>query len=349
MKKLRRVFSLSFIAVFLLLLTSCGSDQGVGSEETTEDGTYQWILVHEEYPGEPMDLFVNRFAEVLNEKSDGKISLQIFSMGQLGDGADLFELVQTGTVDFGLNSPGVVSTIIPETNIFNFHYLLPADSAKLDEFMRSDSAALAAINEKYDQQGVHVIEWVAEPANVWTANKPLLTPEDFQGVKFRTMVSPVISKSYSFYGANAVAIAYSELYTSLQLGMADGQVNPIAATLSNSFYEVQDYMTLSYPDYFVFSVNANDSFWASLPPEIQTLVEESAREAVDRYIVDRDNDRDAALEELRGMINVVEMSEEQRDVFRQIAEDHGEQLIPYLGDDGEKLLETITAELEEFR
>lgn len=346
MKKsmLTKTLAILLSLTMMMALSACGGGSGA-SGDGSGSGTYTWRLAHEENDGELEDIFADFLAERLKENSDGKINLQVFTVGTLGDSSDLFELTQTGTCEFGISNPGAAATIIPEANIFSLHYFFPTDEEEFDTLVESDSQGFARLNELYAAQGVNVLQWGAELPNAWTANKTITSPSDFSGVKFRTMAASVIADSYAAYGANPVAISYTELYSSLQLGMCDGQVNPISAVYASGFAEVQDYLMLSYPDVFIYTLAANSNFWSTLPDDVKAIVTQSIAEAYDLYKEKRAEEEARWLEELSGMIEIIEFTDEMRAPFKEISEQNRHVYTDLAGDSGAELMALFQEDL----
>jgi TRAP-type C4-dicarboxylate transport system substrate-binding protein len=165
------------------------------------------------------------------------------------------------------------------------------------------------------------------------------------------MAAPVISKSYAAYGANPVAIPYMELYSSLQLKMVDGQVNPLYAVDGMKFYEVQKYMTLSFPDCFFATLCANRAYWESLPKDIQQLVAEAAAGA-NKYILNEKQAEiaDNALQHITAQGTTVhKLTEEERAVFAEIAKRNRNVYTDLVGSTGQQLLDLLVADAQRIK
>lgn len=153
----------------------------------------------------------------------------------------------------------------------------------------------------------------------WTSNKPLKTLDDFSGFKMRTMQSPLIISSYKAYGANPTAVPFSDVYSSLQLNMIDGQENPIFYIEHNNLHEVQDYLTLSRHAIYVAATAINPDFYDSLPSDIQQAILDTVDEIRD-YSFDMQREmNDSALDRMieSSGIEVIELTTEARQEFRQ--------------------------------
>ena len=127
---------------------------------------------------------------------------------------------------------------------------------------------------------IEPLAYYSEGWNVWTSNKPLHTPEDFKGLKFRTMASRLLVDNYKAYGANPTPVPWSEVYSGLQLNMIDGQENPTFLIHDFKIYEVQKYITFGYTAPFILTLITNPEFFAGLPQDIQKIVKDTATELV---------------------------------------------------------------------
>lgn len=221
--------------------TSCAGVR-TGEMVHDENTVYEWRMVHEEYTNDIQDVYCKEFAELLHEKSDGRINLQIYQVGQLGNALQGCEILQNGGVEFAMISPGNTGTVVPENQLFSLHFLFPQDMDKTQKVLKESVALNEMLAEKYLEKNIMPLNFWTEGAMQWTANKPLTSPDDFKGLKFRTMQSPMILAAYEAYGANPSPMSYTEVYSGLQLNMIEGQENPISAIHTSKFHEVQDYL-----------------------------------------------------------------------------------------------------------
>jgi TRAP-type C4-dicarboxylate transport system substrate-binding protein len=212
----------------------------------------------------------------------------------------------------------------------------------------NNSEAMDMLNQKYLESNMKVLGWFPEGYQMWTGNKKITQPEDFEGFKIRTMASPVISEGYKAYGADPTPIPYMEVYSSLQLNMIDGQVNPIFAIEEMKFYEVQDYMMLSNQAIFVGTFVANDMFWDSLSDERKAQVQAAADEATE-YILgaqkDLNNTRLEAIKEDSDM-EIVDLTAEQRAAFKEASKPVRDFYVEEYGEDAGKILNQLLEDVE---
>jgi len=186
---------------------------------------------------------------------------------------------------------------------------------------------------------------------VWSGDRALRSPTDFEGFKIRTMTSPILVESYRAYGANPTPMPYSEVYSGLQLGQIDGQVNPIFAIEEMSFYEEQDYLTSARHAQFVSTLAASRSWYDSLDAQTRDMVEGVRDELVEW--IDREQQRfnaerlDTILE--AGGTEWVELNESQREAFRQASRDVRETYVDQAGERGREILESMLALVEKHK
>ena len=162
------------------------------------------------------------------------------------------------------------------------------------------------------------------------------------------MAAPVIGRSYEVYGANPIVMPFAELYSALQLGMADGQINPISTIVLLGFYEVQDYLIVADTDSFKSSFVANLDFWNGLPADIQQIIQESAVAAGEALLGEMDEINQIALDRAREVMTVIELTETEIDAFRQLAHAARPDLYGFIGEGGPRILELFDADMARF-
>ena len=304
---------------------------------------YNWKLAHEEVPGSFMDVVAKKFQEVLAKNSQGEINLDIYPAGTLGTSEDLVELVQNGAIDFNFADAGHLGSLIVEQQIFLLHYFFPKDMEVVREVMNKGNV-MKLLGEKFYEQNLDPLATFTEGWQIWTSNRPLKTPADFNGFKMRVMTSKLLVADYSAYGANATATPFSEVYSGLQLKMIDGQVNPLLAISDMKFYEVQEYLTFSYCNPFIFTMITNKKNLAKLPKDIQKIVRDSAQEIVPFSF---DYQMRVNQEELKKMLKakpslkVVKLTQDEIDAFKKLAQPVRQVYLDMAGKTGEKVLKTL--------
>lgn len=334
--------------VLTVFLASGCSDSDTNGESGTPAAA-QWRFAIEEIQGSVQHEYALRFAELLEQKTDGAIRVEVYPYGSLGTSEQLTELVRNGAVDIGFASPGHLGSVIPEVQVFSIHYLFPRDMEIVYQVLSGSETLFGPLADAYGEKGLKLLSLIPEGWMVWTANKPIREPADFKGVKIRTMVSPLLLEAYEAYGANPTPMAYSEVYGALQLNMIDAQVNPVFAVEEMGFHEQQSHMIFGYHLPFIASVIINPDVYASLSDEHRQAVVETKSE-LDGFIYETQ----ARLNEERldsiteqGGTQVIRLDEDQTAAFRELALPIQDQYVEQAGERGREILEGLKRELEE--
>ena len=220
-----------------------------------------------------------KFKEVVEERTDGVVSVDIFPNAQLGDERTLLESMQIGTVDMGVITNGPVANFVEEIAVFELPFLFPSREAAyevldgpvgqdlLDELERVNLKGLA-----YAERGFR---------NLTNSRGPVTEPADLDGLKLRVMENPVYVDTFRELGANAVPMAWTEALTAMQQGTIDGQENPVNVIHSFELNETQTHMTLSRHTYAPAIFVMGMPVWNELPELVQGVIEDAAQEAAE--------------------------------------------------------------------
>ena len=326
------------LILLILLVISMTVLSGCGGVALGDDVTV-WRFGHEETPGSIQDIYSFEFKRLVEERSGGDIQVEIYRAGEIGEVTDYLEFTQGGLLEFCILNPGTTATTIPENNIFYNHFLMPEDKEDIKELLRT-SEAIDMLNELNLENDLMVLDWFYEGFNAWTADKEIRSPEDFRGVKIRTMASPLIVSSYQAYGANPTPLSYTEVYSGLQLKQSDAQVNPLFAIEEMKFYEVQNNLIQAKQDGFFASLAANPTFYEELDPQTREMLDEVVLELND-FIIDKQEEvNDERLEKIKANsdITITELTEEEREVFRQAAQPVRDEFLDSVGEKGAEIL-----------
>jgi len=305
-----------------------------------------WKFSLEEVEGSVQDAFAEKLKELVAEKSNGDITLQIYPYGTLGTSGDVTELVQTGALQITHASPGHLGSLVPEMQVFSIPYLLSQDEDVNKKVLAESEVIYTDLANALRDQGLELMTMYPEGDMVWTANKKITEPADFKGFKMRTMTSPLLVEAYQAFGANPTPMPYGEVYGALQLGTIDGQVNPIFAIQEMKFYEVQDYMIWAGQQQFTTSVVVGQGWYNGLPDDKKAILDQSIDEATD-YIFDKQREYNKERLEIikkNSDIEMIRLTEEQRAPFRERAQQVREKFVEMTGESGKKILEKLSAE-----
>lgn len=221
-----------------------------------------------------------KFAELAKEYTSGKVNIKVYPNAQLvgGDQMRQAEMVQSGSIDFMLNSTINIAPIIPDTNVFSLPFLFPSYEA-VDAAIKSDGAQkLLNVFDNYNMVGLAYGENGFR--EVTNNVRPIKTPDDMKGIKMR-VVTPIYVDIMRALGANPIAMNWGEVFTALQQRTIDGQENPIVGIIiPNKIYEVQKYLTNWHYSYDALILAANKDVWNSFPSDIKEQLQKAADDAM---------------------------------------------------------------------
>ncbi|MCX8003931.1 MAG: TRAP transporter substrate-binding protein [Burkholderiaceae bacterium] len=262
----RRIFALAPLAVALALAAGSAAAQQI-----------KLTLGHGAAVGNPRHEAAVKFAEVLKQKSNGRIEVQVSPSAQLGDDAAMVTALRTGALDISANSQGAVANTVPEYAAFGMPFLfssLPQAWKLLDGPLGQELA------KKTEDKGMVVLGyWDNGIRHMTTSKKPILKPEDLKGLKMRTPPDAVTVDIMQALGAEAQQIKFAELYVALQQGVVDGQENPLMNIHASKLYEVQKFISLTGHKYEMTPFLMSKRTWDRLSEADRKLVREAAAEA----------------------------------------------------------------------
>lgn len=225
---------------------------------------------------------VEQFKEEVEELTDGRIVIEIYENGSLGNDNELLEGLNIGTVDIWVGGAGVLSGSSETAKIFTVPFMFD-DQAHFDAVYNGEVGEEIAtrINE---ESGNQILSYWTRGARMLTVNKEVNTPEDLAGLKIRVPDSPVFVESWKMLGAAPTPMAFGEVFTSLQQGVIDGQENPLSLIYNSKFNEVVDYLVLTEHVREPIAVVISDSKLQSLDPELQELLFQAANGKGKEYV-----------------------------------------------------------------
>lgn len=331
------------IALLPALLLSCRGQTGGAADRV------QWRFAIEETQGSVQDAYAQEFKRRIETKSGGAIEVLVYPYGTLGTSDHVTEQLAMNTVQFAMASPGHLGKLIPEVQAFLLHFLLTDDEATNNRAL-GDPDLKAAFDALYEEKGLALLSILSEGWMVWTTQKPVRRPEDFDGVKIRTMTSPLLLAAYRAYGASPTPLPYGEVYSALQLNMIDAQVNPVFAIQEMSFYEVVEYLIFAHHAPFITTAVSNSAFLADLPDDQRRMVLDTVRElqSFNLEVQQRFNaERLEIIKERKPSIRIIaDLSDAERAAFREASRPVYDQFLTMAGPRGAAMLDAIRAAVE---
>lgn len=274
---MKRLFCLSSLLIALLIsLIACsdGTQDANNASNNASDSKEKYDISYSTWanPGEPAYEGMEKFKEVVEKKTDGNITVNLFPADQLGSTKEQMEQVKLGTIEMmSSGDPGMVELeylSLPYLMNSNDHWMNVLDSELGEEWN----------DQLLDEQGVRNIGILPRGPRVISSNKEIQTPEDMSGQKLRVPTNDYYVETFKALGANPTPMDFGEVYNGLQTGVVDGQENPLETIYAGGFQEVQDYIILSNHMFKPAFVTINESFFQDLSPEYQEIFIEAAQE-----------------------------------------------------------------------
>ncbi|MBN1155707.1 TRAP transporter substrate-binding protein [candidate division KSB1 bacterium] len=236
-------------------------------------------LAHALDPSHSVHKAMVYMAERVKEKSGGKMRVDIYSSGQLGQERDLIELLQIGSLGMTKVSTAPLEAFVPEIQIFGIPYVFRDDQHRWNVLNSEIGKNLLLAGEKYFLRGMCYYD--AGSRSFYTKDVPINTPSDLNGLKIRVMKSLTSFEMVKALGGSATPIPWGELYTALQQGVVDGAENNPPSFYLSRHYEVCKYYSLdehtSIPDILIMSTKV----WDRLSPIEQQWLQEAVDESVE--------------------------------------------------------------------
>jgi len=281
-------------------------------------------------------LLVAKFKELIEERSDGAVSVALYENGQLGGDAELTESCIAGTVDFIVGMTGSLVNYVPEAAIFDLPNVFP----NLETARKVlDGPVLADLQKAYDAGGLKLFGYADSGFRVMSSSKAVRQISDFSGVKIRTMENPNHIAYWESLGANPTPMDFSELYISLEQKVLDAQENPFDLIVANKLYEPQKYIIETNHLLHTLNMIGSKATYDSLPADIQELVDTCAAEAHQyaRQMADERIDNQKSIIEDAGLeiitlddATITQMAEKASGVYDLVKEKVGADLVDNL-------------------
>jgi C4-dicarboxylate-binding protein DctP len=216
------------------------------------------------------------FKELAEKYTNGRVKVEVYPNSSLYKDKEELEALQLGSVQVLAPSIAKFSPLgVKEFDVFDLPFLL-SDEARARQMMASPM--MADLNKKLEAKGVLPLAYWDVGAHDYTANKALIWPDDFRGMKMRIQGGKVQDAVARELGAIPQIIAFGELYQALQTGVVDGEDNVPTNILTQKFYEVQKHLTLSQHGRLTYALVSNKTFWNSLPEDVRSQLDRAVKE-----------------------------------------------------------------------
>lgn len=242
--------------------------------------------------GSPLVKGQRKFAEMVKEKSGGKIDVKVFPAGQLGGDMQAVSSLQGGVLQMSVMNAGLMASLAPDFAVLDLPFLFE-NPKEADAVMDGEVGKIFA--RELDAKGLVVLSyWELGFRQLTNSRHAVEKVDDIAGLKIRVVQSPIYLDMFTALGANAVPMPFPEVYTALETGTVDGQENPAPSILTAKLNEVQKFMTLTRHTYNPMVMLYSKPLWEKLDADEKQLLSDAALEAAQfQRQLSRDSDAKA--------------------------------------------------------
>lgn len=228
---------------------------------------------------DPYYITSKKFAELIEEYSDGKYKVNLFPSGQLGNERDMIKNLTMGTMDLGVITNAPVGSFINAFMVLDLPFIFGNRDVAHEVL---DGEAGQMLLDKLGQMNIKGLAFSEGGYRHMINNvRPITEPADTEGIKFRVMKTPIYIGLFKSLGSNAVPLPWGEVFTAVQQNVVDGLEIPIPVIYSNKFYEVTKYLSLTGHTYSPLIVMCSKSRWSKLSQEEKDMFARAAQEAAE--------------------------------------------------------------------
>ena len=262
------------LLLVMLVLVACGG----GGGGAAGGQTLVLRLAEGQSEDHPTTLADQRFAELVRERSDGRIDVQVFPSGQLGSETSAIEQVQTGVLELARVNTSPLAQFTPEMGVYSLPYIFDSSEHMWSFLQSEDGQSLLDELSASDMKGLAYYD--SGSRNFYTADREVRTPGDMRGLQIRVQLSDINVAFIESLGASATPMEFGEVYSGLQTGVVDGAENNWPSYLSTSHYEVGANLTLDEHSRVPEVLVMNQDAWDQLGDEDKRIIQEAASESV---------------------------------------------------------------------
>ena len=268
----------------------------------------------------PKGLASEKFKELAEKYTDGKVKVEIYPNSQLYKDKEELEALQLGAVQMLAPSNSKFGPIgVKEFEVFDLPYILP-DLKTLRKV--TDGPLGGKLLKLLDAKGMTGLAYWDNGFKQMSANKKMVAPADYKGMKFRIQSSKVLEAQFRTLGSIPQVMGFGEVYQALQTGVVDGQENTWSNIYTQKMHEVQKYITNSNHGYIGYVVVVNKKFWDGMPADVRSACEKAMKEATEYGNGQSAKENDEALAEIKksGKSEILALTPAQDDAMRKAME-----------------------------
>lgn len=275
--------ALIVVSLVVVLLSGCStpkageSAQAPKSEGKAGSPELTFKLGFNTAEDSPRDKAAHRFADLVAERTNGRIKIEIYPAETLGTEQEMVEAVHSGALDFQAAGGGALSSWVPAIDYVKLPFLFE----NYDEAYKTQDGPLGdKVAKMVREKGfVPLAWWDLGFCQITNNVRPIEKPEDLKGIKLRVPNEFIQVEVFKQLGASVTTMPYSEVYLALAQGVIDGQHNPISSAYYSKFYEHQKYLSMTNHMYYNVIFIASEKAWNQIPDDLKPIVEQAAKEA----------------------------------------------------------------------
>ncbi len=312
---MKKIASMLALGLTVAMLGGCANAGASSSAEATAENPMVLTLAHGLSETHTVHIAMTEFADKVEERTDGRIQVRILPNGQLGSENENMEQLMAGVISMTKVSAPGLATYNESYHTFGLPYIFDdtqdfyhvMDSEPMQEFFLSSA----------DDGFVTITYYTSGARSFYTVNKPIRTPADLKGLKIRVQDMKSQTDMLNALGGIPVAMAYGDVYTSLQTGIIDGTENNETALTTGKHGEICKVFSTDehamIPDVLVMSAKT----WAAISPEDQEIILEAAHESTESHKIAWDAAIDEAIEEASTQMGVEFVNDVDKEAFRE--------------------------------
>ena len=274
---------------FLTTTAAAAASAGVFSPMVARAQQIRFQLGHGSAPGNPRSIAADKFAELVRERTKGKIEVKVAGNEQLGGDAAMITGMRTGTLDLSANAQGPASAVAPRIAAFGLPFLFKTMRAgqKVVDGPVGDEVA-----KDFEASGLILLAyWDNGIRQITNSKRVIKVPADVKGLKIRTPSDPMTIDIFQALGAATEQIKFSEVYVALQQGVVDGQENPLTNIFANKLHEVNPYISMTGHKWETTPFLMSKASWNRLNADEKKIIKDTGMEAcaLQRDLIDKED------------------------------------------------------------
>jgi len=287
-KKHSSIMTWFVVSLILVVLAACSSGGGNTTSNTgsnssnnksSSDGPRYTFRLAETHPADyPTTLGDKKFAELVSERTGGRITIDVFPSAQLGEERAAIEQVQLGAIEFTRVSTGPMAEFNQDFGVFSLPYIFDDDD-HVWRFLLSDTGN--QMLDSLQDSGFQGLAWYSSGSRSFYSSRPLNSIEDLKGLKVRVIENQLNIAIMEALGASATPMPYGEVYSALQTGVIDAAENNYPSYYSSGHYEVAKYMILDGHQRVPEVLLVSKTVWDKLSPEDQQIIRQAAIDSIE--------------------------------------------------------------------